>query len=243
MAKELKFVMLLDCYGDLLTEHQRNIMELYYCEDLSLAEIGEKQKLYIHSEREHASFPLSFQKGEKIDFTTYFNGFSIGKWERFTTLESVTLDLELEGTFEITYFRWGREGCSELGNERISGPHHSHCFSLGAAPQDIYGFALRSLSSPALLKGGAWKGDFAEWENRKLGVSITTFKREDYVKRNIQVIRSFQKQHPWLVLQVVDNGSTLQEMEQQEPEQQETVQREMEQREMAQQETHRRQQL
>lgn len=41
MAKELKFVMLLDCYGDLLTEHQRSVMELYYCEDLSLAEIGE----------------------------------------------------------------------------------------------------------------------------------------------------------------------------------------------------------
>ncbi len=40
MAKELKFVMLLDCYGELLTEHQRNVMELYYCEDLSLAEIG-----------------------------------------------------------------------------------------------------------------------------------------------------------------------------------------------------------
>ena len=41
MAKELKFVMLLDCYGDLITPHQRNIMELYYCEDLSLAEIGD----------------------------------------------------------------------------------------------------------------------------------------------------------------------------------------------------------
>lgn len=41
MAKELKFVMLLDCYGDLLTEHQRSVMELYYCEDLSLAEIGQ----------------------------------------------------------------------------------------------------------------------------------------------------------------------------------------------------------
>ena len=40
MAKELKFVMLLDCYGDLLTEHQRSVMEMYYCEDLSLAEIG-----------------------------------------------------------------------------------------------------------------------------------------------------------------------------------------------------------
>ena len=41
MAKELRFVMLLDCYGDLLTQHQRNIMELYYCDDLSLAEIGQ----------------------------------------------------------------------------------------------------------------------------------------------------------------------------------------------------------
>ncbi len=41
MAKELEFVMLLDCYGELLTEHQRNTMELYYCEDLSLSEIGE----------------------------------------------------------------------------------------------------------------------------------------------------------------------------------------------------------
>lgn len=41
MAKKLEFVMLLDCYGELLTEHQKNIMELYYCEDLSLAEISE----------------------------------------------------------------------------------------------------------------------------------------------------------------------------------------------------------
>ena len=40
MAKELKFVMLLDCYGDLLTDHQRSVMEQYYCEDLSLAEIS-----------------------------------------------------------------------------------------------------------------------------------------------------------------------------------------------------------
>ena len=40
MAKNLDFVLLLDCYGDLLTEHQRSVMEQYYCEDLSLAEIG-----------------------------------------------------------------------------------------------------------------------------------------------------------------------------------------------------------
>ncbi|MCI1269684.1 MAG: DNA-binding protein [Ruminococcus sp.] len=41
MPKELKFVLLLDCYGDMLTDKQRQNMELYYCEDLSLAEISE----------------------------------------------------------------------------------------------------------------------------------------------------------------------------------------------------------
>lgn len=40
MPKKLEFVMLLDCYGELLTDKQRNVMELYYCEDLSLSEIG-----------------------------------------------------------------------------------------------------------------------------------------------------------------------------------------------------------
>ena len=43
MAKELKFVILLDCYGELLTDKQRDYMELYYCEDLSLSEISEPQ--------------------------------------------------------------------------------------------------------------------------------------------------------------------------------------------------------
>ncbi len=41
MPKELNFVLLLDCYGDLLTEKQRDYMELYYCEDLSFSEISE----------------------------------------------------------------------------------------------------------------------------------------------------------------------------------------------------------
>jgi len=43
MPKELKFVLLLDCYGELLTDKQREYMDLYYCSDLSLSEISEPQ--------------------------------------------------------------------------------------------------------------------------------------------------------------------------------------------------------
>ena len=42
MAKDLRISLLLDFYGDMLTEKQRDVVELYYNEDLSLAEIAEE---------------------------------------------------------------------------------------------------------------------------------------------------------------------------------------------------------
>ncbi|MFR9193881.1 MAG: hypothetical protein ACLVK8_00540 [Ruminococcus sp.] len=41
MSKDLRFAMLLDCYGEFLTPHQYRLTELYYCADLSLSEIAE----------------------------------------------------------------------------------------------------------------------------------------------------------------------------------------------------------
>ena len=43
MAKDLKLTFLLDFYGPLLTGSQREMVEAYYNEDLSLAEIAEER--------------------------------------------------------------------------------------------------------------------------------------------------------------------------------------------------------
>ncbi len=40
VAKNLEISFLLDFYGDMLTDKQRDVVELYYNEDLSLAEIA-----------------------------------------------------------------------------------------------------------------------------------------------------------------------------------------------------------
>lgn len=42
MAKDLNMAMLFDVYGQLLTDKQRDAMDMYYNEDLSLAEIADE---------------------------------------------------------------------------------------------------------------------------------------------------------------------------------------------------------
>ncbi len=43
MSKDLSVVTLLDTYGAMLTDRQRDFVGYYYCEDLSLAEIAENE--------------------------------------------------------------------------------------------------------------------------------------------------------------------------------------------------------
>jgi Uncharacterized protein conserved in bacteria len=43
MAKDLRITFLLDFYGDMLTDKQREVVEAYYNEDLSLAEIASEK--------------------------------------------------------------------------------------------------------------------------------------------------------------------------------------------------------
>ena len=45
MPKNMEIALLFDFYGDMLTEKQRQVVELYYEDDLSLAEIAEDQKI------------------------------------------------------------------------------------------------------------------------------------------------------------------------------------------------------
>lgn len=43
MAKDMRISLLLDFYGNMLTEKQREVIEFYYNDDLSLSEIAENE--------------------------------------------------------------------------------------------------------------------------------------------------------------------------------------------------------
>ncbi len=59
MSKNLKLSVLLDFYGDMLTDKQRDVIELYYNEDLSLAEIAEHENISRQGVRD------SIKRGEE----------------------------------------------------------------------------------------------------------------------------------------------------------------------------------
>ena len=79
MAKDLNVTILLDVYGQLLTEKQRNDIDMYYKEDLSLSEIADVIEISRQGVRE------SIKQGEK-HLTNYEE--KLGIVERFHNISS-----------------------------------------------------------------------------------------------------------------------------------------------------------
>lgn len=146
--------------------------------------------------------------GDTLDFCTYFNSFSLKKWRQYTTLQTVTIKLEFQGTFEITLLTVDSRGEHIVAKERPEGGY-TRTLPLAETKGDLLGVRLRPLSAGAAYQSGAYYGEASAWQSRKIGVGICTFKREEYVRRTMKTLADFQQTHSWLSVLVVDNGSTL----------------------------------
>ena len=177
----------------------------------SLVDTKEKDKelLYIRGVKRREGGIICLNKGEILDFTTYFNSVSLKKWKRYTTIQIVQLILHLNGHFLITfqiYDEYGHIKRIEVETESVL---FTHVFAAAELDGVLLGFTIQCLSDTGKYLGGEWDGQFSQWVDQRIGISITTFKREKYVKRTMKVLQDFQRDHPWLSVLVVDNGSTL----------------------------------
>lgn len=84
-GKDYEIAMLLDFYGELLTEKQAKAMELYYNEDLSLAEIAEPLSISRQGVRD------SIKRGEK-QLLELEN--TLGLLKRFKAIEHDVVEIE-----------------------------------------------------------------------------------------------------------------------------------------------------
>ncbi len=168
-----------------------------------------KEPLYIRGVNRRSGGTILLNKGEVLDFTTYFNSVSLKKWKRYTTIERLQLVLHLKGSFQITFHLYDENRTVHKISIETCDSVFVHSFSMAELDGVLLGFTLQCFSDTGVYSGGEWEGQFCQWNDQKIGISITTFKREKYVKRTMKVLQDFQRDHPWLSVLVVDNGSTL----------------------------------
>ena len=72
MAKNLQISFLLDFYGEMLTEKQREMIEYYYNEDLSLAEIADNQGITRQGVRDSIKRAQLLEMEERLGLARRF---------------------------------------------------------------------------------------------------------------------------------------------------------------------------
>lgn len=166
---------------------------------------------------------LSFYKYAVVWFDTYFNSLSIEKWRKYTNVGKISVRLKLKGKFEIQLL--SKEKVEEIIAEKLL----SVTAFESAEPTEImlpfesyddkgaYFVRLEALSAGSVFYGGEYLGeiDGASLNNIDLAVNICTFKREAFVKRNLNILNDAILDHAGsglsehLQIFISDNGQTL----------------------------------
>ncbi|MCM1306771.1 MAG: glycosyltransferase [Bacteroides sp.] len=147
--------------------------------------------------------------GRRATFDTYFNCFSHVKYKRYTRAREVTLKLELQGKGALSLCRYDGEMTEVLAEKDFDG----NC-EIGVNIADLQDngfiyFAIDAKDDCKLYSGG-WHCDL-QADFVKIGVVICTYKREEYVRRNLSNLTAYTRtlSDRFFDVFVVDNGQTL----------------------------------
>jgi len=154
---------------------------------------------------------LIIKKGSTVTFDTYFNSFSIGKWRKFTVVEDLKLVLDISGKVrcKLIHFRsiYSKENLGEfiIGGK---GPEEIEVDTL--YDDGILYFVLEALEDSE-VKEVYWGTNTPPVNRIRLGISITTFNRQQAVHNSSRRILNFlhEVKDVNAHLVVVDNGKNL----------------------------------
>ena len=153
---------------------------------------------------------LVFGAGGVAAFDTYFNLFSHEKYAKYCGISAARLRLNGRGQFYAKLYRK-----TENGDELLKNAEFCDVLELPFGIPAGSGFVWFSLEAPAggELYSGAFEADVAAPNEVKLGAVICTFKREEFVARNMErVQKAISAASEWtekLHFFVVDNARTL----------------------------------
>ncbi|MBR3676879.1 MAG: hypothetical protein IKN71_07075 [Alphaproteobacteria bacterium] len=175
------------------------------------------EELFIRRKEKMCMFGEALTNVNVYEFDTWMNAFSSKIYHTYCDLGKLYLSLDIEGSYKVVVF--GSElndvfsridttlleqDCSGKSVIEIPNP---------AAYDGIAFKIFEAKDKPIKIKGGAWCTDKEPLRDNKLAVITCTFKREEYVTRNIALFENFLKENPSLKHKMKyilsDNGKTL----------------------------------
>lgn len=170
-----------------------------------------RQSLYIKGDLlDIKDDSVNLKKNQTIDFATYFNLFSAQKWQTYTFISDVRIQLHIRGNYKITVYEVSQQQKRELYSETGHDDYQKD-ISLQSCQANFITFAITALEDGVQFFKGAYYGQFEDAHDTNIGIIICTFKREDYVKRNLKTLQELMKENPHFHVMVIDNGRTLPE--------------------------------
>ncbi len=165
---------------------------------------------------------LVFKKYARSKFNTYFNSFSINKWQTYTKISSLQLKLRLKGSFVVRVFSGVLDDKSTIDSriliEKVEGDGEKIMnIPISTTQNGSIFFELEALEDNCEFHGGEWLTTIEESKINaaKVAIVICTYKREEYIERNITTIneRLFANDSSSLkndlYIYIVDNAKTL----------------------------------
>lgn len=156
-------------------------------------------------------------------FDTYFNSFSIEKWNKYTKLQDVYIRLRLNGKFKITLINRTKihdDVFENILKETVFESNSIENIELMFDSFDkkgIYTFKIEALECDSIFYGGEYFTKISENElkNVKIAIDICTFGREKFIERNLNILKESILENPKSILYnklkvyIADNGKTL----------------------------------
>lgn len=166
-----------------------------------------KNALYFQGEYQITDEGIVVNQNEVLDLGTYFNSFSIIKWIKYTTINKFKVELEIVGNFFVDFYGINETGEVEVLRLKVD---KSMCRTFDVRDFndfDLIGIRLTALTDSKFI-AGTYFGAFETVQDIKLGITICTFKREKYLKPNLDKLKKLDVE-----VMVIDNAQTLEEIQ------------------------------
>lgn len=181
------------------------------------------KEMYFRSNssvRKNKDEQVILEKNSYYDFFTYFNAISIVKWKKYTYVDTLYFKLIIKGKFAIDFFGHYCEKDGRTKKEFLCSYEYSFddfeevIIPITPIMASVVGFQITT-KNKILIKDASYITYLDEkYINPKIiSLVTTTFKKEEYVKRNYKVLindvfsnEEINSKINWFI---VDNGKTL----------------------------------